>query len=95
LPIYEFTCGACGNRFEELTASDTAGLACPHCGSDDTERLLSAQAPVRRLVRTGARVSSDASRRREREAQRRERLADAKRRRAAGESLRPRKGTGA
>ncbi len=92
MPIYEFACAACGNRFEELTASGTVAIRCPSCGSDETERVLSPQAPPRRLGRSGPRVRSDESRRREREAARGERLAETKRKRAAGEAPPSRKG---
>jgi putative FmdB family regulatory protein len=83
MPIYEFECEACGGRFEELMASGQAA-ACPSCGSESTRRLLSAVAPPGRQPR-GAAVRSDESRRREREAARGERLATAKKKRAAGE----------
>lgn len=84
MPIYEFECEECGARFEELTAVDAAAPACPTCGARRARRLLSGVAPPGRQPR-GARVRSDESRRREREAARGERLADARKRRAAGE----------
>lgn len=83
MPIYEFECEGCGARFEELLASGE-GAACPSCGSERTRRLLSTVAPPGRQPR-GASVRSDESRRREREAARGERLAAAKKKRAAGE----------
>jgi putative FmdB family regulatory protein len=83
MPIYEFECGDCGARFEELVAAGAA-TACPACGSERTRRLFSSVAPPGRQPR-GAAVRSDESRRREREAARGERLAEAKKRRAAGE----------
>ena len=95
MPVYEFECEGCGARFEELTQSDTHSLSCPECGSDDTQRLLSTVAPAGRQPR-GARVRSDESRRGDREAARGERLAETKRKRAAGEPPPPRhKGGGA
>jgi putative FmdB family regulatory protein len=51
VPIYEFQCGSCGERFEELVAAGTASVACRQCGND-TERVLSAQAAQQRLVRS-------------------------------------------
>jgi putative FmdB family regulatory protein len=80
MPVYEFECEQCGRRFEELTSSDTPGLACPNCGSERTRRLLSPVSPAGRQPR-GAGVRADESRRREREAARGERLAEAKRKR--------------
>lgn len=84
MPVYEFECEECGERFEELTSSDTRSLKCPHCGSNRTRRLLSPVSPAGRQPR-GAGVRSDESRRGEREAARGERLAESKRKRAKGE----------
>ena len=84
VPIYEFECEDCGSRFEELVPSDTQSVACPSCGTRRTRRLLSGVAPTGRQPR-GAAVRSGESRRREREAARGERLAEAKRKRASGE----------
>lgn len=84
MPIYEFECEDCDSRFEELAPSETPSLACPACGSERTCRLLSRVAPAGRQPR-GAGVRSGESQRREREAARGERLAEAKRKRAAGE----------
>lgn len=84
MPVYEFECEECGERFEELTASGARELPCPSCGSEQTRRLLSPVSPAGRQPR-GAGVRSDESRRREREAARGERLAETKRKRARGE----------
>jgi putative FmdB family regulatory protein len=84
MPIYEFECEECGNRFEELVPSEAAEVACPRCGSTRTRRLMSAVSPPGRQPR-GAAVRSDESRRRESESAHKERLAADKRRRAAGE----------
>lgn len=84
VPVYEFECEECDRRFEELTGSETRTLPCAHCGSKRTKRLLSRVSPAGRQPR-GAGVRSDESRRSEREAARGERLAETKRKRAAGE----------
>jgi putative FmdB family regulatory protein len=84
MPVYEFECEKCANRFEELAPSDTRSLPCPKCGSVDTRRLLSSVSPAGRQPR-GAKVRSGESQRREREAARGERLAESKRKRAKGE----------
>jgi len=84
VPVYEFECEECGERFEELTGSEASGVACRACGSERTRRLLSPVSPPSRRPR-GAQVRSGESQRREREAARGERLAKAKRKRAAGE----------
>jgi putative FmdB family regulatory protein len=93
MPIYEFECHACGSRFEELAPPETGSLPCPECGSERTRRLLSPQAPVRRLVRTGPRVRAEEAARRNREEARRQRLAEGRAKRAAGEPV-PRRGRG-
>jgi putative FmdB family regulatory protein len=84
MPVYEFQCEECGERFEELTASEALPAACPTCGSNEARRLLSPVSPPSRQPR-GARVRSGEAKRREREATRSERLAETKRKRAAGE----------
>lgn len=90
MPIYEFECGECGARFEELVAAEVAAAACAACGSASTRRLLSTVSPPGRQPR-GASVRSDESRRREREAARGERLAESRKQRAAGQVPPPRK----
>jgi putative FmdB family regulatory protein len=55
VPIYEFTCKACGNRFEELVGShvglDADDVACPECASDQVERQTSTSyAPIHRQM---------------------------------------------
>ncbi|NCC25531.1 MAG: zinc ribbon domain-containing protein [Deltaproteobacteria bacterium] len=42
MPIYEFECGSCGNRFEDIQLSGHAEPPCPACGSSKVGRLLSA-----------------------------------------------------
>ena len=86
MPIYEFECEECGLRFEELSDGDARSLRCPSCASGRVRRLLSPIAPPARQPR-GARVRSDESRRRDREAARGERLAETKRKRSSGESV--------
>ncbi|HEX2266317.1 MAG TPA: FmdB family zinc ribbon protein [Solirubrobacterales bacterium] len=83
MPIYEFECEECGARFEELVAAGGAA-ACQACGSERTRRLFSPVSPPGRQPR-GAKVRSDESQRREREAARQDRLSESRKRRAAGE----------
>lgn len=46
MPIYEYVCATCSNRFEKLQNSCTAcGPECPSCGSAEVEKQLSAPAP--------------------------------------------------
>jgi putative FmdB family regulatory protein len=83
MPIYEYQCEGCGRRFEELMSSGGGLPACPDCGSHEVRRLLSTVSPPGRQPR-GAKVRDSESRRREREAARGERIAEA--RRARGHS---------
>ena len=41
MPIYEYACRSCSNRFEALIRGTSATPACPECKSTDLERLLS------------------------------------------------------
>lgn len=49
MPIYEFQCGSCGERFEDLVAAGTSAPPCPRCGAE-TERVLSVTAPTHNLA---------------------------------------------
>jgi putative FmdB family regulatory protein len=42
MPIFEFTCGSCGEDFEELVRSANEEVECPKCASTKAERKLSA-----------------------------------------------------
>ena len=41
VPIYEFECAECGERFEELSPAGTETATCPACGTAGAERRLS------------------------------------------------------
>lgn len=42
MPMYEYNCGKCGNRFENLAKSaDEAAPCCPKCGSKETKKAVS------------------------------------------------------
>jgi putative FmdB family regulatory protein len=43
MPIYEFTCGKCSAKFDQLvkSMSSTDPIKCPQCGSEKTSRALS------------------------------------------------------
>ena len=47
MPIYEYKCESCGDRFEKLVrrADDTEGLACPACGEAHLSQQYSTFAP--------------------------------------------------
>jgi putative FmdB family regulatory protein len=43
MPIYEYCCVRCGERFEELVSSTReTPPACPKCGAAGAEKLMSA-----------------------------------------------------
>jgi putative FmdB family regulatory protein len=47
MPIYEYTCAQCGQRFDHLWTSlaraeaATVPPPCPHCGAEETQRVVS------------------------------------------------------
>ena len=43
MPLYEYTCSSCEDRFEVLQriGADASGLECPECGSVSLERQFS------------------------------------------------------
>jgi putative FmdB family regulatory protein len=41
VPIYDYSCVACEERFDELLRFDDPAPPCPSCGSAETNRLLS------------------------------------------------------
>lgn len=42
MPIYEYRCAACNERFEELVPAGGENPECSSCGSHEVERLFSA-----------------------------------------------------
>jgi putative FmdB family regulatory protein len=42
VPIYEFECGGCGERFDRLVDAGTESADCPKCETAGAERRLSA-----------------------------------------------------
>ena len=52
MPIYEFECSTCGNRFDRLQKlSDPDPEACPECGKPTVKRRVTA--PAFRLAGSG------------------------------------------
>ena len=43
MPIFEFRCHKCNEVFEilQMAGEDEVEMKCPHCGSEDFERVLS------------------------------------------------------
>ena len=46
MPIYEYRCLSCDERFEELVRRPDDAAPCPQCGGAEVERLLSVFAGV-------------------------------------------------
>jgi putative FmdB family regulatory protein len=54
MPIFEYRCARCDERFEVLVSrADARAPACPRCGGGETERMLSAFAVVKPSGGTG------------------------------------------
>jgi putative FmdB family regulatory protein len=41
MPIYEYACGGCGNRFEKLVRRFAEEVSCPACASATVDKQLS------------------------------------------------------
>jgi putative FmdB family regulatory protein len=41
MPLYEYKCLGCGGQFELLILKQSQSVACPSCGGESVERLLS------------------------------------------------------
>lgn len=41
MPLYEYQCSACGQRFEELVSAGSSAPACPSCACAEVTRILS------------------------------------------------------
>jgi len=80
MPLYDFSCHACGNRFEARTPSDQLP-PCPECRSADTERLLSPFAGPFTVAPRGLAARRSNAERRVREEQRQERREERRRQR--------------
>jgi len=52
MPMYEFDCESCGERFEDLVPAGTQTTECRLCGSGDTQRVLSAHGAPWKLVKS-------------------------------------------
>jgi putative FmdB family regulatory protein len=46
MPIYEYRCAGCDERFEELVRNPDVAVSCPECRGEQVERLLSTFAGV-------------------------------------------------
>ncbi len=53
MPLYEFECGRCGARFEDLVGVGTETAGCRECGAEGARRVYSPPAPEPRISKTG------------------------------------------
>jgi putative FmdB family regulatory protein len=42
MPMFEYKCLECDNKFEELVKHSDTAVNCPHCKSVDVKKLVSA-----------------------------------------------------
>jgi putative FmdB family regulatory protein len=86
MPLYDFECDACGERFEQRIGFDDAAPACPSCGSPNTRRVLSGFAIGQSFLRpTGGDAKRLDAQRAARETQRLERKEQRRQQRAQRE----------
>lgn len=52
MPLYEFRCARCGERFEALVDAGTQSASCRICGAEGAVRVLSTQAAPFGLVKS-------------------------------------------
>ena len=71
MPLYDFACDACDERFEARTKPGEAP-ACPACGAAPARRLFTPIPPPPKLGLRGAPARESDARRAEREVRRRE-----------------------
>jgi putative FmdB family regulatory protein len=67
MAVYEFSCGKCGERFEELVGPHVGKkveeVRCPACGAADVERLMSSSyGPIHRQMTANEKRRSEAAR---------------------------------
>jgi len=53
VPIYEFRCPVCGERFEALVDAGAEALECRACGAGRATRVFSAPSPPAHLLKSG------------------------------------------
>ena len=82
MPLYDFACDACGERFEERTRPGEAP-PCPKCGADG-RRLYTPIPPPPKLGLRGRAARESDARRGQREATRREKFAEQRREKREG-----------
>ncbi len=84
MPLYDFRCRHCGERFEELAREEELP-SCPACGAADPERLLGSFAGPFTVGLRGAAARRSNANRSAREQQRQEGFAKQREARKQGE----------
>jgi putative FmdB family regulatory protein len=80
VPLYEFDCETCGARFEEIVPAGCT-VPCPACGGERVSRVFSQIAPPRVPVGLFGKAAAESNaRRKEREAQKKERFVEQRKR---------------
>ena len=82
--MLEFECSGCGARFEELVGSADAAVSCPGCGAGEVRRLYSPIGAAPKVSMSRAAMRDSDSRRSEREAARKEKFVERRKKRAKG-----------
>jgi putative FmdB family regulatory protein len=85
MPLLDFECEKCSARFEELVLGGRLPV-CPECGAEEMRRLYSPIGRAPKVAMSRAAMRASDSRRSEREAARKERFAEQRRKRAKGSS---------
>jgi putative FmdB family regulatory protein len=83
MPLYEFECPACGERFEELVTGSECP-PCPECGASEPVRVYSSISKPMKFGLRGADARRSNAVRRAREEQRREQRASRRERPSEG-----------
>jgi putative FmdB family regulatory protein len=83
MPLYDFSCRVCGERFEAMTAPSTTP-ACPACGEDGVERVFTPFAGPFTVAPRGVAARRSNAVRSAREDQRAQRRADRRAKRDDG-----------
>ena len=62
MPIFEFICQKCGKEFERLVFRSDEAVACPECGEESVNKLMSAcSAKVGYKFTSGSKPASSCS----------------------------------
>ena len=83
MALLDFECESCGARFEELVLGDRVPV-CPECGAGEVRRLYSPIGAAPKVSMSRAAMRDSDSRRSEREAARKEKLSERRRKRVTG-----------